>query len=268
MAIVSGAMDILLPKLAELLTDEFKLQKGLKEEIASLSRELESMQAALVKISEVPVGQLDGQVKVWAKEVREMSYDIEDSIDTFQVSFGDAQGPTEPLGLIKGFMDRVMSLWKTASTRRQITAEIQRIKGQVEEVSQRRKRYKLGKDLARPCAATTIDPRLPALYEDVSKLVGIERPAGDIVRWLNEGEGASKQQLKVLSVVGVGGLGKTTLANAVYHMLQGKFQCRAFVSVSLTPDIKKIFCSLIRQVSGQDCASSEDWDVKKLVDNI
>ncbi|XP_051228043.1 disease resistance protein Pik-2-like [Lolium perenne] len=268
MAIVQGAMDILLPKLAELLTDEFKLQKGLKEEIASLSRELESMQAALVKISEVPVGQLDGQVKIWAKEVREMSYDIEDSIDSFTVRFGAVQEPAEPLGVIKGFMDRVMSLWTTALSRRQIATEIQRIKGEVEEVSQRRKRYKLGKEVARPCAATTIDPRLPALYEDVSKLVGIERPAGEIVKWLNEGEGASKQRLKVLSVVGVGGLGKTTLANTVYHMLLGQFQCRAFVSVSFTPDIKKIFCSILRQVSGEDCANSDDWDVKELVDHI
>lgn len=269
MAIVSGAMDVLLPKLAELLSDEFKLHKGLKEEIASLSRELESMQAALVKISEVPVGQLDGQVKVWSTEVREMSYDIEDSIDTFTVRFGAVQEPPEPLGLIKGFMDRVRSLWATALTRRQIAGEIQRIKGEVEEVSQRRKRYKLDDDLvSRPSAATTIDPRLPALYEDVSRLVGMERPTGDLVKWLKDGEGASKRQLKVLSIVGVGGLGKTTLANTVFHMLQGQFQCRAFVSVSLAPDINKIFRSIIRQVSGEDCASGEDWDVKELVDHI
>ncbi|XP_044394775.1 disease resistance protein Pik-2 isoform X2 [Triticum aestivum] len=268
MAIVSGTMDVLLPKLAELLTDEFKLHKGLKEEIASLSRELESMQAALVKISEVPVGQLDGQVKVWSREVREMSYDIEDSIDTFTVRFGAAQEPPEPLGLIKGFMDRVRSLWATALTRRQIAGEIQRIKGEVEEVSQRRKRYKLDDDLVRPSAATTIDPRLPALYEDASRLVGMERPTGDLVKWLKEGEGASKRQLKVLSIVGVGGLGKTTLANTVFHMLEGQFQCRAFVSVSLTPDVKKIFRSIIRQVSGEDCTNGEDWDVKELVDHI
>nr|XP_020161716.1 disease resistance protein Pik-2 isoform X1 [Aegilops tauschii subsp. strangulata] len=268
MAIVSGTMDVLLPKLAELLTDEFKLHKGLKEEIASLSRELESMQAALVKISEVPVGQLDGQVKVWSREVREMSYDIEDSIDTFTVRFGAAQEPPEPLGLIKGFMDRVRSLWATALTRRQIAGEIHRIKGEVEEVSQRRKRYKLDDDLVRPSAATTIDPRLPALYEDASRLVGMERPTGDLVKWLKEGEGASKRQLKVLSIVGVGGLGKTTVANTVFHMLEGQFQCRAFVSVSLTPDVKKIFRSIIRQVSGEDCTNGEDWDVKELVDHI
>ena len=63
-------MGSLLPKLGELLVGEYKLQKGVKEDVESLEREMKSMNAALVKVAEVPRDQLDNQVIVWADELR------------------------------------------------------------------------------------------------------------------------------------------------------------------------------------------------------
>nr|CAC29243.1 MLA6-2 protein [Hordeum vulgare subsp. vulgare]CAC29244.1 MLA6-2 protein [Hordeum vulgare subsp. vulgare] len=83
MDIVTGAISNLIPKLGELLTEEFKLHKGVKKNIEDLGKELESMNAALIKIGEVPREQLDSQDKLWADEVRELSYVIEDVVDKF-----------------------------------------------------------------------------------------------------------------------------------------------------------------------------------------
>jgi thymidylate kinase len=58
----------------------------------------------------------------------------------------------------------------------------------------------------------------------------------------------SAGQLKVLSVVGFGGLGKTTLANQVYHQLENQFETRAFISVSQKPNIGKILRRILSQV--------------------
>ena len=49
---------------------------------------------------------------------------------------------------------------------------------------------------------------MPSLYVDVKKLVGTETPAKKLIALLMRGEGGKKQQLLVVSIVGVGGLGK------------------------------------------------------------
>ncbi|KAF8763030.1 hypothetical protein HU200_008879 [Digitaria exilis] len=74
-----GALGSLLGKLGELLTAKYKLLKEAKGHIIFLKAELESMHAFMKKISDADE-EPDEQDKCWAKEVRELSYDIEDSV--------------------------------------------------------------------------------------------------------------------------------------------------------------------------------------------
>jgi hypothetical protein len=85
MEVVTGALPRLLPMLTDLLVSGYKLQKSVKSGIMFLQVELESMQGAIEKISQMPPEQLDKQDKIWARDVRELSYDIEDCIDALMV---------------------------------------------------------------------------------------------------------------------------------------------------------------------------------------
>ncbi|KAF7105780.1 hypothetical protein CFC21_106556 [Triticum aestivum] len=56
----------------------------------------------------------------------------------------------------------------------------------------------------------------------------------EVSNWLMD----TQKKLKVVSVVGFGGLGKTTLAKQVYDKIREEFDCVAFISVSLRPDMR------------------------------
>lgn len=86
MDLALGAMGSLLPKLGELLSEEYKMQTGVKKDVESFSSELASMRAALHRLTEVPREQLDEEVKLWAGEVQELSYDMEDVVDDLLAS--------------------------------------------------------------------------------------------------------------------------------------------------------------------------------------
>jgi disease resistance protein RPM1 len=88
MDLATGAMASLLPKLFDLLKEEYNTQKGVAKDVVSLAREMETMHAALLRVAEVPHDQLDAQIKLWAGDVRELSYDTEDVVDNFLLHVG------------------------------------------------------------------------------------------------------------------------------------------------------------------------------------
>nr|XP_025877509.1 disease resistance protein PIK6-NP-like [Oryza sativa Japonica Group] len=212
-------MGSLLSKLGELLKEEYNLQRSVKKDIRFLSRERPMMHAALRMVGEVPLDQLDDLVKIWAREVRELSYDMEDIADTFKVHIEQGSQQAD-LGCTQGFARKMVNLFKKGRSHRQIVNEIKNIKDRVKEVAERRDRYKVESISASYAQATaTIDPRLTALFKKVTELVGINGARDMLIRRLSKGAGAFDEKLKVVSVIGVGGLGNTTLAKAVYDIL-------------------------------------------------
>ncbi|XP_051185159.1 disease resistance protein RGA5-like [Lolium perenne] len=258
-----GAMVSLLRKLGDLLSDEFKLLTRVKRDLVFLKAELESMHAFLKMMSEVE--DPDELSKCSIKEVRELSYDMEDGIDNFMLSHG-VHSIRKPRGF-KGLAGRCMDLLTNSKTRHRIAKEIKVLKRGAMEASSRRARYKVDAGVSR-LSRTSIDPRLPAFFTEMTRLVGIEGPRDNLVKLLTEGEGALVQQLKVVSIVGFGGLGKTTLANQVYQKLKGKFECQAFVSVSQTPNLKRILRNILFQICCQEHVSNEACDEQQLINTI
>uniref|UniRef100_A0A8I7B9Z4 Uncharacterized protein n=1 Tax=Hordeum vulgare subsp. vulgare TaxID=112509 RepID=A0A8I7B9Z4_HORVV len=73
MDVAMGAMDSLLPKLGELLVEEYMLQARVKKDVQRLRTELTVMYAALREVRDAPRDQLDGQAKLCADRVRDLS---------------------------------------------------------------------------------------------------------------------------------------------------------------------------------------------------
>lgn len=149
---------------------------------------------------------------------------------------------------VKKLLKKTIKLFNKGKALHQISVAIQEAQDLTKELSDLRKRYKLMIHSNNTGAANTganIDPRLLDMYKDVTELIGIEKERDELIQSLTEDGYKSKQNLKTISIVGFGGLGKTTLAKAVYNKIKVEFDCGAFVSVSRTPDVKRILKDIL-----------------------
>uniref|UniRef100_A0A0D9XR42 AAA+ ATPase domain-containing protein n=1 Tax=Leersia perrieri TaxID=77586 RepID=A0A0D9XR42_9ORYZ len=261
-SVSTGVMESLLCKLSSMLEKEYAKKKAIEKDVLFLRNELSSMNAVMQKYA--ILNEPDLQVKTWMKEVREVAYDIEDIIDAFMAR---NEKFLEPTG-IRGFIINNILKLKELLSSRTISQEIEELKNQVLEVNDRRKRYKLDVSLSM-ASSESIDPRLPAFYSEVGGLVGIDGPRDKIIELLREEapdeDGGFVNQLKIVSITGFGGLGKTTLAKQVYQKIKWQFDCTAFVFVSQMPDIKRILLDL---VSGLGFSGNMLDDERQLIDRI
>jgi len=186
MEVITGTMGSLLSKLGDLLKEEYNLQKSVKGEIMFLKAEFERMQAALLVVFEAPMDQQPSiLVKLWARDVRELSYDVEDKVDTFMMRIDC--GPKELHGF-RGFIDRSPDLLTKAKIRHELGTEIKDLQRSIKEVSERRDRYMVTQVAAKPADVPVQNLRLLAMYEKAAQLIGTEEKSNELIDRLMEGD--------------------------------------------------------------------------------
>ncbi|CAK8565691.1 unnamed protein product [Lathyrus sativus] len=121
--VVSFVVDQLLP----LLREEAKLLRGIHKEFADIKDELESIQAFLKdadKRAETAEGDnVSEGVKIWAKQVREAAFRVENIIDDNLIQARQQARDPKCVALIHKL--------KTMIPRRRITSEIQGVKSYI-----------------------------------------------------------------------------------------------------------------------------------------
>ncbi|EMS66426.1 Disease resistance protein RPP13 [Triticum urartu] len=224
MDVAAGAMTPLIKKLGSLLVDEYNLEKRVRKGIESLITELEMMHAVLRKIGAKPPEQFDEQVLIWAGKVRELSYHMEDAVDAFIVHVeggGHDRGSTNMKNRVKKFLKRATKLFTKGKALHQISDAIEEAQRLSKELGELRQKYM--RDADANGNGDAIDPRLKAVYKDVTELVGIEHLRDELIQKLCGCNESSTDRLRTMSIVGFGGLGKTTLAKAMYDKIKMQF---------------------------------------------
>lgn len=237
-----GAMNPLIGKLATLMGDEYKKLTSVRKQASFLKDELSTMKALLEKLE--LMDELDPLAKNWRDHVREMSYDMENCIDDFMRDLGDADAKT-------GFIKKTAKRLKMLRKRHRIADRMEELKVLALQANERRMRYKIDDRINSTTHVIPVDPRLSAIYKEVAGLVGIDGPKKELISRLKN----TQEKLKVVAVVGFGGLGKTTLAKQVYDEIGEQFSCKAFVSVSQRPDMTSLLGGLQLKLGVKESSS-------------
>ncbi|XP_073358962.1 disease resistance protein RGA5 [Aegilops tauschii subsp. strangulata] len=252
--VASGVMDPLIGKLNALMGEEYGKFTGVRKQASFLEKELSAMKAVLHKLE--LVDELDPTAKDWVDHVRDMSYDMENCIDDFMHQFraDDAKA---------GFIEKITQFIKKFRQRLRIADRMEELKTLALEANDRRERYKID-DWKPASSSVVVDPRLRAIYQEADTLVGIDGPREEVVTQLMD----TQKKLKVVSVVGFGGLGKTTLAKQVYDKIDSQFDCKAFFSVSQRPDMSELLNNLQYKLGMNNPVSSRARKVDDIIKEI
>ncbi|EEC74490.1 hypothetical protein OsI_09959 [Oryza sativa Indica Group] len=206
----------------------------------------------------------DEQRQDWMKQVREVGYDIKDCVDDVGHRLG-----REPRGSGAAIsFRRAWYLLTTLYQRRRIAAEIGNLKLRAQHVSERRTRYGVenlqgnggggGSGSGLGVGANAPRDRLAPLPRLIGTMepVGMDAAIDELQEWFSKGKDGTQQ--RYLAIVGFGGLGKTTLAMALYRKLGDEFDCRAFVLASQKFHLPTVLRSLVKQFHEKQADASED----------
>lgn len=222
--------------LGTVLIQKVNFLRDVKEMVELLKHELHRMQCFL-RDANKKQGE-DERVRNWIADIRDVALDAKDAIDTFLLKMEK-----------KGHLGKFSAFPKHVHYVNKVGKEIESIQHRLDAIRRSREMYGI-RDLEEAADGSTAElrRRIPPWQFD-EHLVGMD---GD-VRKLLEGSvlDDGRKGRSVAVVVGMGGIGKSTLARRVYNhpeVAGGVFGCRGWVVVSSGFDARETMKQLILQV--------------------
>ncbi|TXG75237.1 hypothetical protein ES332_1Z004400v1 [Gossypium tomentosum] len=226
------------------LTQEVTSLWGVDEQVERLASELRWMQSFL-KVADAR--KVDHEViRTSVVEIRELAYDAEDVIEMFALKVASKRK-----GGFSNCIKRSACFLKEGCVLHQIKSEIEKITARIEVLTRQLKTYdvsKLGVDGEGPSSSTERrEARRPYPHVMDDNIVGLDKDIEKLVSVLVDEE----SECKVLSICGMGGLGKTTLAKKIYRQSQvvGHFEHLAWAFVSQNCQIRKIWEDILSDLN-------------------
>ncbi|XP_062078314.1 disease resistance protein RPM1-like isoform X3 [Humulus lupulus] len=235
--------------LVHLLTNEVQSYKGVRRKVECLKRELEVIQCLLKDAdAKSDRGELSDAVTSWVKQLREEADHTEDVIDEYRRHV--AQSTADKRGFV-GFLSKVSHQIKAVKSRYPIASQIRIINESLRRIKDEGLAYGLSQSLGLQSSSRENmymeehDPRLGSLFiVENDEYVNVPSIQEELRRSLVEG--ASTRT--VTSIVGQGGIGKTTLVKKVSDEVKHNFDCHAWIDVSQSYDVKKLLKIMIQQL--------------------
>jgi hypothetical protein len=228
-SVLNGALSYAKSAVAE----EVALQLGVRRDQVFITNELQMMEAFLESAHDE--GDDNRVVKVWVKQVRDLAYDVEDTLQEFVVRL------------------EKKSWWRIRRTlldRRRVAKQMKELRATVEDVSQRNMRYNLIRGSSSMSA--TGGDQLAIIGETMSGNDEARRKQDkakvDLVRLIIKMD----NNLRVIAVSGTsaGELGETSIIKGAFEdrKIHEKFECRAWIPELMCPfNLTEFLQSIIAQ---------------------
>ncbi|KAJ4753518.1 Disease resistance protein (CC-NBS-LRR class) family [Rhynchospora pubera] len=242
---LDGAISNLLSLGAKLLpaVSQFSLsstgeshQNQIETELKKLMKLLEWIKARLYDAEEREIR--DRSVKLWLKELRGVAYDAEDVLDEYHYEVLRAQ----------------VEARRGIQVPDDMLDKIQQIRCKFDEITQDRIALQLSEEEAprRYNSDLQIAPTSHCVVE--FNIIGREREKEKLID-LVLSESHDGKTISVVTIVGTGGIGKTTLAQLVYNdqKIRQTFDKFGWVCVSEDFNVQRLIREVVESITGKPC---------------
>ncbi|XP_028091189.1 disease resistance protein RPM1-like isoform X2 [Camellia sinensis] len=248
-----AAVGLLIGRIVSALENEASLIGGVQDELIQLNHELTSMRAFLEDADKTTIqteGEKTWEANTWVANVRDLAYEVEDIIDEYMYYMNKQK----VCGKFTRFLRQIVYAPKNLWVRHRIATKLQKINSMIKAIPERNRCY--GVDRVGEASSSSQDhqSRLSNLSESSlffkdDDLVGIEDGKKQLLDWLVDKE---ESQRTVISVVGIGGSGKTTLVAQAYNsrIVKRQFDCYAWITVSQKFVVDDLLRSMIKEFYG------------------
>ncbi|KAM6552510.1 hypothetical protein CsatB_013272 [Cannabis sativa] len=241
------AVGLVIDNLIPLLAEEAYLLSGVHNDVEEIKCDLDYIMAFLkdadVKAQTHQSMDNSNGVKVWVGKLRRAAFEVEDVIDEYTQLVAQQQGRHKHKFI--GFLRRNACLVIKLKERHDIASKIQGIKQKIRSINEKSKEFGFMSTVREESTSVNVwyDPRKHSRFLKETEIVGIKDSRDELIQKVKAGSSGRI----VISVVGMGGLGKTTLANQVYIRSKDSFDCHAWIEVSQTYKTVELLQKLMKK---------------------
>ncbi|EFH46444.1 predicted protein [Arabidopsis lyrata subsp. lyrata] len=230
-------------KLWDLVNRESEQFQGVHEQVSELKRQLGRLRS-LLKDADAKKHESE-RVRNFLEDVKDIVYDAEDIIETFLLK--------ERSRKEKGIKKRVTRLASVLVDHRKIVSDTKRITKRISDVIEGMQSFGIlqiidgGRSLSLQDRQREVRQTYPNNSE--SDLVGVDQSVEDLV-----GQLVGNDNIQVVSISGMGGIGKTTLARQVFHhdIVRRHFDGFAWICVSQQFTQKYVWQRILQELRPDD----------------
>ncbi|XP_077237402.1 putative disease resistance protein RGA3 [Tasmannia lanceolata] len=254
--IVSHLLDAVLGNLTQEMKSIWGV--GVEDELKKLERKVKVIQDVIEDAEEKQFH--SKAVGSWLRELKNIAYDADDILDdvateALQLSALRDQGQTSKRQKV-GVFHYISPIFQN---KRDIAREIREISGRLDVIA--KERHDLNLEIRRDGGRRLQieqERRETSSLVDESDVIGRQVDKDKIIQLLVSDDDDDDKLYSVIPIVGMGGLGKTTLAQFVYndHRVKTHFGLRAWACVSEDFNVLRITNAIIESASGSTCGLS------------
>ncbi|XP_042014544.1 disease resistance protein RGA2-like [Salvia splendens] len=238
---------VLLDTLSSLIKKEIGLILGVNDEMKKLCRTFTAIQAVLEDAEDKQIE--SKPIRNWLEKLNAIAYEVDDILDECNTHVSKLNHSHSKLSRYS---------LKKLLYRHNIARRMKQVNEKVEAIAAERNRFHLREmPIDRPREVAIASRETASLLNEPDKIYGRDEDKDKIVKTLLN-DVKNRHEMSVLPVIGVGGLGKTTLARLVFNDLQVEehFDLRIWVCVSDNFEMKTLVKAMIESATGRGKASN------------